>query len=140
MAKTPLYYYDDVPMDMRKYLRNYGYSFSKRACEYAVSKMRKRNPSSGKAEKIEMHTKEQVEDILKKYNVTLENNINYNFVYVFHMGLADYYKSSIADEQHLALYVKDVIDDIDNNPDNIFAEWITKMDGNGEVVEWDEIL
>jgi hypothetical protein len=31
--------YDILPKEMRAYLRNYGYSFSKRACEYAVSKM-----------------------------------------------------------------------------------------------------
>lgn len=48
--------------------------------------------------------------MLAKYGVTLENNVDYDYVYVANMGKADLLKSSITDEQHLALYVKDVVD------------------------------
>lgn len=137
--KTPLDFYDDIPRDMKSYLRNYGYSFSKKACDFAVSKMKKKGVS-GKAEKIEPYTKEKAEELLKKYNITLENNIGYNFVYILNMACADYYKSSIPDEQHLALFVKDYIDDVDGNPENVFRKWLVSMDGDGEPIEWSEMI
>ena len=125
---------------MRAYLRNYDYTFSKKACEWAVSKMRKKNSSTGQSEKIEPWTKEQVDELLKKYNVTLDNNIGYNYVYVANMLKADKYKSSIPDEAHLALGIKDVVDDVDCSPYCVFLEWMAKMDGNCIPIEWEEMM
>lgn len=131
---------DLMPMEMKAYLRNYGFSFSKKACEWAISLLRKENPSTKKEEKIEPWNKEQVDELLKKYNITLENNVGYNYVYVANMLRADKYKSSIPDEQHLAMGVKDVIDDVDASPRLVFKQWITKMDDDGEPIEWSEIM
>ena len=132
--------FDDRPKEMRAYLRNNGYSFNKKACEFAVKLMRRKNHATGKAEKIEPWDKDRVEELLKKYGITLEHNVGYNFVYVANMAVADFYKSSIPDEQRLAMFIKDTIDDVDNNPGNIFRRWLVSMDGNGEPIEWDELL
>ena len=129
-----------MPAEMKAYLRNYGYSFSKKACEYAVSYMKKETKSSGKMEKIEPYSREMAEELLEKYGVKLENNIGYNFVYVLNMSLADYWKVSIDDEEHLAKHVKAIIDDVDDNPDNLFRMWIAKMDGNSIPIPWEDIL
>lgn len=131
---------DFMPIAMRAYLRNYGYSFSKKACDFAVSMMEKKNKATDKSEKIEPYSKEKAEEILAKHGVKLENNMGYNFVYVINMSLANYYKESIEDEQHLAKHVKCIIDDIDNNPDNLFRMWIAKMDGNGIPIPWEDIM
>ena len=135
-----MYDVEMMPPTMKAYLRNYGYSFSKKACEFAVSHMRKENKSSGKMEKIEPYSKDKAEELLEKYGVKLENNIGYNFVYVLNMSLADYWKESIEDEEHLAKHVKAIIDDVDDNPDNIFRMWIAKMDGNSIPIPWEDIL
>lgn len=127
-------------MEMKAYLRNYGFSFSKKACDWAVSQMKKENPATKKEEKIEPWTKDQVEDMLKKHNVVLENNVGYNHVYVANMLKADKYKSSIPDEQHLALGVKDVIDDPDASPRLVFKQWVTHMDDSGIPIEWSELM
>ena len=143
MAKNwrrPLNDYDPIPDDMRAYLRNHDYSFSKKACEYAVSMMRKTNTATDKDEPLDPWGKEQVDDLLKRFNIRLENNIGYNYVYVANMLRADKYKSSIPDEAHLALGIKDVIDDVDCSPYCVFLEWLAKMDGNGEPIEWDDII
>lgn len=132
--------YNPIPDDMRAYLRNYDYSFSKKACEFAVSLMRKDNPVTKKPERIEPWSREQVDDLLKRNNITLENNIGYNYVYVANMLLSDKFKSSIPDEAHLALGIKDVIDDVDCSPYCVFLEWMAKMDGNGEPIEWSELI
>lgn len=140
MKKMPLDIYDDMPRSMLQYLKHYGWNFTKRSCEYAVSMMKKRNLSSNKLEKIEAYTKEQVDEMLKKYNVTLENNVGYNYVFVANMCKADYLKSSVPDEQHLALFIKDTIDDPDASEETAFRRWYITMIGNGEMVDWDEII
>lgn len=138
--RQPLDLYDDMPRDMRKYLSNNGWHFNKKACDFAVSLMKKENQSTKKKEKIEPYTKEQVDEMLKKYNVVLENNVGYDYVFVANMCKADYLKSSIADEHHLALYVKDTIDDIDAGDGVTMRRWYATMVANGEMVDWEEIL
>ena len=124
-----------MPIEMRSYLRNYGFNFSKKACEFAVSLMRGRNK-----EKIEFKDKEKVYEILKKYGIKLEHDNGYNATYAFHMGESDYLKSSIPDEQRLAMYVKDVVDDPDNESGNVFRKFLADCDAKGVVVEWADIL
>ena len=138
--RMPLDLYDEMPKDMRAYLSHNGWHFNKKACEYAVKMMKKENPATKKLEKIEPYTKEQVDEMLKKYNVTLENNVGHDYCFVANMGKADYLKSSIPDEQHLALYVKDVIDDTDAGDGVTMRRWYATMVANGEVVEWEEML
>ena len=85
-------------------------------------------------------SKEQAEALRTKHGIKLEKNIGYNFVYVLNMAIADYYKSSIKEEKDLAQFVKDTIDDIDGNPDNIFRKWLVCMDGDGIPVDWEEMI
>lgn len=135
-----IYEVEMMPSEMKAYLRNHGYAFSRKACEFAVSLMEKENKATGKLEKIEPYTKEQAEELLKKNEIKLENNIGYNFVYVLNMSFADYWKESIDDEQHLAKHVKAIIDDVDDNPENLFRMWIAKMDGNSIPIPWENIM
>ena len=138
--KTPLDTYDDIPRGMRTYLQHHGWHFGKRACEYAVSMMKRKSPASGKLEKIDPYTKEQVEDMLKRHGVTIEDTSNYDFVFVANMCKADYLKSSVPDEQHLALFVKDTLSDPDGGDGVTMRRWYATMVSNGIGVEWDEML
>jgi len=140
MYRPPLRNYNYMPQEMRAYYRNYGCSFSKRACEYAVSMMRRKNAATGKDEKIEPFSKDRAEELLAKYGVKLENNINYNFVYVMNMEFADRWKSSVEDEMHLCKAVKDMIDDEDGTPDDIFSCWLTKMENKGIPIPWEDMI
>jgi hypothetical protein len=140
--RTPLdmYEMDMMPYEMKAYLRNHGYSFSKMACDFAVSHMKRENKATGKQEKIEPLSKEKVEEMMAKFGVKLDNNIGYNFVYIANMIMADYWKESIEDEQHMVKHIKAIIDDVDDNPENIFRIWIAKMDGNGMPIPWEDIM
>lgn len=126
--------YDEMPRDMKAYLKHYGWNFSKKAFEFAVSMM------TSKRGRIEKKNKEDVMELLQRNNVKLENNVGYNAMYVFHMALSDFYGSSISDEVHLAKYVKDVIDDEDNKGGNVMRKWYTDMVAKGVPVEWYELL
>lgn len=125
---------------MKAYLRHYGWHFNKKACEYAVKMMKRKNPASGKVERIEPYTKEQVEELLAKYGVTIDDTSTYDFVFVANMCKADYLKSSIPDEAHLALYIKDVLDDVDADDGVTMRRWYATMVANGMGVDWADIL
>ena len=126
----PLDIYDDRPISMKRYLRYYGQHFNKKLCEFAVSKMK-----HGKAPV----PKNTVEEILNKHNVVLNNNELYDFVYVYNMGNNDFLGSSITDEKHLAMYVKDVIDDEDGYNGIVFNRWYADTVNLGIPIEWDEM-
>ena len=67
--------------------------------------------------------KEKVDEILAKHSINLKHNELYDYVYVYNMGNNDFMGSSIIDEKHLALYVKDVIDDEDGYDGIVFNRW-----------------
>ena len=103
---------DKYPSGMEDYLAFNGWHFNKKMCEWAVSKMYKRN-ASGKKEYLTPYTKEAVEAMLKNFNTQLDNNHGYDAVYVANMARADFYGSSISDEAHLVKFIKDYLDDPD---------------------------
>lgn len=137
---TELDIYDVRPKAMNAYLSAYGWHFSKKACEDAVGGMKKMNPVTGKKEKIEHMTKDKVDELLKKYNVTLEHNVLYDYVYYANQGFADLFKSSVPDEEHLALYVKNMIDDPDNKGGNALRHYYADRVKNGDPIEWEDWL
>lgn len=130
----------EYPREMRTYLKNYGFHFNKRACDDAIKSLKRRNQATDKDEPIEPKSKEEIEQLLIKYNVKLENNTLYDFVWVYNMLFSDYWKSAIEDEKHLALAVKDMIDDPDQNDGFIFNRWISDRFFNGEPIEWADLL
>lgn len=132
--------HENFPSGMKEYLDMYGWHFSRKMCEWAVSKMRRKNAATGKAEPVDYVDKEKVDEILKKNNIKLENDIAYDPVYVFAMARADYLKSSIVDEAHLAMFVKDYLDDEDGYPEIAFTRFYADCIGKGEVILWEEAM
>lgn len=134
------YELDYMPKAQRIYLMHHGWHFDKNAYEYAASMMRRINKSTGKLEKVPRYTKEEVDSLLRKYSIEVEEKGGYDYVYVAQMCKADLYGSSIPDEQHLAMYVKDVCDDADMAEGTIMRKWYASMVAMGEPVEWEELL
>lgn len=129
--RTSLDVYDDRPTSMKRYLRYYGQHFNKKLCNFAISKMdHNKQPIN----------KDKVDEILSKHNINLENNELYDYVYVYNMGNNDFLGSSIQDEKHLAIYVKDVIDDEDGYDGIVFNRWYADMVTQGIPIEWADML
>lgn len=139
MIRDSLDIYDVRPESMTNYLRYNGMHFSKKLCDFAVSKMYKRN-SAGKREYITPITKQQLDELLNKHNIKLENNQLYDYVYVANMCKADFLGSSIKTEDHLALYVKDVIEDVDAYDGMVFNRWYADMCRKGIAIDWEDLL
>lgn len=126
--------YDEIPSAMRRYLRHNGWHFNKALCNFAVSLMKK----NGK--KLDPISKENVDKLLEQYSIHLKNNIGYDYVFVANMCKADYYGSSITDDKHVALYIKDTIDDEDAADGTIMRRWYATMVSNGVIIDWDDTL
>lgn len=135
MKKTALDTWDVLPKDMMLYLRHNGWHFNKKACEYAVSLMRDRNGSKSKP-----FSKEQVDEMMSMFGVKIESTNDYDYVYVANMCKNDYLNSSISDENHLALFVKDTIEDVDSCDGHIFRRWYSDMVGMGEMIFWEDLV
>ena len=131
MIRKSLDIYDDRPASMIRYLKYYGQHFNKKLCDFAVSKM-----EHGK----QAMSKDKVDELLKNHNIKLKNNELYDYVFVCNMGNNDFMGSSILDERHLALYVKDVIDDEDGYDGIVFNRWYADMVTSGIPIEWEEML
>lgn len=138
MHRVNLTQYDTMPESMVNYFRYNGPHFNRKLCDFAVSFMTKE--VKGKEKQIKPYSKEEVEDILKNYDINLENNQLYDFVYVANMCKADFLESSVPDEEHLARYIKDVIDDVDGYDGIVFNRWYADMCYKGIPIDWEEML
>lgn len=83
---------------------------------------------------------EDVENLLKRYNIELENNVGHDACYIANMCIADFYASSITEEKQLAQFVNDYVDDEDQQDGFIFNRFYADCAHNGIGIPWDEIL
>lgn len=132
--------YDDHPRMMRRYLRDNGYHFNKELYEYAVSYMYKE--SDGKKEYMNPIDKSKVKELMTKYNITLKNDCMYDSCYVFSMAVSDFYGNdkSLPNEEALAKYIKEMIDDTDKPEGYIMNRWYADMCFSGVVIDWEEFI
>lgn len=131
--------YDEFPSGMKEYLKAYGWHFSKAMCEFAVSRM-ERKDAKGEKIKIQPLSKEEVDSMLKQYNVELKKKDGYDYIYVANMCKSDFLGRSVPNEQYLALYVKDVCDDPDAYDGMIFTRFYADCIGSGTPIIWEDML
>lgn len=129
--------WDNVPEDMRNYLQFNGFNFNDKMAEFAISKMTDREGN-----KYNPVPKEKVKELLNRYGVTLELDNGANSWYVLNMARSDYWGSSISDEQHLAMFVKDFIDDEDAGvgTEKPFRYFFAICMGKGMVIPFRDML
>lgn len=129
----------DVPADMKTYLSYYGMNFSKKLYEFAVSNMR-RESADGKMEKVKPMTADELKTLLSKHKIEIENNDLYNALYLAAMVKADYWGSSIEDDEHLAKYIEDTLCDVDAAEGQVFARYLADCSVGGCIIQWEEMI
>lgn len=134
MQRVNFTQYDELPEAMVNYMRHYGPHFNHKLCDFAVSKMRKKDGP------IKPYTREELNQILVRWGVNIKHNQLYDFVYVGNMCKADFLNSSIVDEAHLAKYIRDVIDDEDAYDGIVFNRWYADMCYTGIAIDWEDML
>ena len=137
--KISLDFWEDMPRDMKKYLKNYGYHFNHKLYKFAVENMYKVG-RNGNKEKIEPIEKDKIDELAKKHNVTIENNVMYDGAYVYSMVQADFLGKSIPNEQYAIMYVKDVLGDEDKPDGYVFNRWYADMCFMGIPIDWEEFV
>lgn len=140
MIRESLDQFDVLPPSMINYRRHYGRHFNKKLCEFATKRMRISKEDDKDEKEFKPISKEKVDTILSNYNIKLKNNQLYDYVYVANMCKADFYGSSIEDDKHFALYIKDVIDDVDGYDGLVFNRWYADMCRKGIAIDWEEML
>ena len=123
---------------MEDYLEYNGWHFNKKMCDFACSNMYRTN--GNRTERIVPYTKEQVDQLLSKYEMNIKNNKGYDAVFVINMAKADYWDSSITDELHLVRFVKDYIDDPDGYEGLPFTRFYADCIGSGTPIDWEDML
>lgn len=125
------------PSGMEDYLSVYGWHFSKKMYEWASGKMYKKLPD-GRKDYIRPYTKEQFENIMQRYGVKVD--FTYDALYIANMCKADFLGSSVIDEHHLVLYVKDVVEDPDAYDGMPFTRFYADCIGSGMPIDWEDML
>lgn len=132
--------YDIYPSGIREYLSTYGWHFSKKMCEWAVSRMYKDGEDNKPEQAIPNYTRERVDLLLKRFNLKLEKNKGYDDVYVANMCKFDFLGSSIDNEMKLAQFIKDYIDDADAYEGMPFTRFYADCIGSGTPIMWEDML
>lgn len=86
---------------------------------------------NGKKNFIIPMSKDGVDEILKRYSLKVDNKIGYDYVFAANMCMADYMGSSIEDERHMALFIKDYVDDQDGYSELPFTRFYADCIGSG---------
>jgi hypothetical protein len=130
--------YDEIPEGMKLYINNYGCHFNKKLYKEAASRMYRKNGL--KKEYITPYTKEQVEELLETYDIKLKRGKLWDAVYVASMCAADFLGSAVPDEKHLAMYIKDVVDDPDAEEGFIFNRFYADTVFMNNPIEWEDCI
>jgi hypothetical protein len=131
------------PSGFAEYMATYGGHFSKKMCEWAVSMMKveeKRPNGEKRKKKLEPWSKEEVDNLLVRYGITLENDKGYDKVYVANMCKADFLGKSVPGENDAAMYVKDSLDDPDGYDEMVFNRFMMDCMGRGIPIMWEDML
>jgi hypothetical protein len=118
--------YDKKPEAFINYLRYYGSHFSKKLCDFAC----KQFPKSE-------YTKEKLDNLLSVHNIELKGAKLHDHVFLANWCKYTLYGSSITDEKHLLLFLKDIFD---KESELLFNRWYADMAKQGIPIEWDEML
>ncbi len=131
--------YEIMPEALSIYLSHNGPHFNKKCCEFAISQMYKTD-ENGKEKDIEPFEKGQVEELLRAYGIKVKYAQLEDITYVANMCKADYYEGSVPTKQHLAMYIKETLDDPDGCEGLMFNRWIADMKWLGVAIPWDDFI
>lgn len=118
--------YDVKPESFLNYLRYYGEHFNNKLCEFACEQLSKAD-----------YNKEKIDTLLQNYKITLSNAKLSDAVYLANWCRSTLFGSSIVDEKHLILFLKDIFD---KESGLVFNRWYADMAKQGIPIEWDEMI
>jgi methyl coenzyme M reductase beta subunit len=70
----------------------------------------------------------------------IDTNEQYDALYLANMVKADFWGSSIEDEEHMARYIENVICDPDGYDGLVFNRFLADCSGKGVVIFWEQMI
>lgn len=113
--------------------------FSKRLAEWAISKMKTEDATTGMLKPIKPHSIEEMKEVLKANNIAYPEEFTYTAWYLYNMAFADYQKTLTTDSQR-ANFVDETLCDPDGMPENVLDCFVAKMCNAGKPIYWEEFL
>ena len=83
---------------------------------------------------------DELKSLLSKHKIEIENNDLYNALYLAAMVKADYWGSSIEDEEHLAKYIEDTLCDVDAAEGQVLARYLADCSIGGCIIYWEDMI
>lgn len=111
---------------MRNYLRYYGPHFDKKLCDFACEQFSKKE-----------YSKEKLDILLQSHNIVIPNAKLHDVVYVANWCKSIFYGSSIADEKHFVLFIRDIFE---KEPDLIFNRGYADIAKLSIPIEWEDMI
>lgn len=127
-------YFDIKPAGMEAYLRNYGYHFSKKMYEWAVSMMKDRNNQPVK--KME---RDELKTLLANNGISVEFQ-GYDGPYIYAMAKADFLGSSLPNEMSVLKFVSDYLRDKDGYDTVAFNRFYADTIAKGIAIIWEDVI
>lgn len=127
--------YEKKPAGMENYLSNYGWHFSKKMCEWAISMMKDRVGA-----KVKMSDLNELKEKLKTNSIKIDDTGGYDIVYVEAMCRSDFFGSSITSDVQVYKYIGDLIGDKDGYDGMPFTRFYADCLARGIVVLWEEMM
>lgn len=131
--------YEVMPEALSVYLSHNGPHFNKKCCDFAVEQMYKTD-DKGNEVSFKSLSKGEVEQVLHTYSIKVRYAQLEDITYVANMCKADYLGGSVPTSQHMALYIKETLDDPDGCEGLVFNRWIADMKWLGIAIPWDEFI
>ena len=113
--------------------------FSRKLAEWAISKMKKKDPVTKEMKSVKVPAVEEVEKILSDNKVELPEEFIYTAWYLYGMALADYAKALPTDEKR-AEYIDETLCDPDGCPENVLDCFAVKMRNAGIPIYWERVM
>lgn len=127
-------YFDIKPAGMEAYLRNYGYHFSKKMYEWAVSMMKDRNKQP-----VKTMEQDEFKTLLANNGINVEFQ-GYDGPYVYAMAKADFFGSSLPNEMSVLKFVSDYLGDPDGYESVAFNRFYADTIAKGIAIIWEDVI
>lgn len=118
--------YDIKPEGFLNYLRYYGQHFNQKLFNFICKQF-------GKVE----YTKEKIDSLLQNASINIDNAKLYDTAVLANWCKHTLFGSSIIDERHLLLFIKDIYE---KEGDLVFNRWYADMAKQGIPIDWEEMI
>lgn len=126
--------YEAKPAGMEAYLRNYGWHFSKKMYEFAVSNMKDKNKKS-----VQPVDRENLKAQMNNAGFK-DEFAGYDACYVYSMAKSDFYGSTLMSEPQIYSFVNDYLKDVDGYDGIAFTRFYADCIASGKVILWEEMI